>query len=127
MLKSDKVFSSFSTADMEQAKDFYQNTLGLKTVETEMGILELHAGAHNPVIIYPKGKDHVAANFTVLNFPVNDIEKVVSQLTDKGVQFEQYDAPIKTDEKGICRSDQGPAIAWFKDPSGNIISILEEG
>ncbi|QHT69951.1 VOC family protein [Rhodocytophaga rosea] len=120
-----KAFSGFSTNDINKAKDFYQHTLGLTVKENEMGLLELHTEGNHPIIIYQK-PDHVPATFTVLNFPVNSIEKVVDELIKKGITFEQYKGEIATDEKGICRSDKGPNIAWFKDPAGNILSVLEE-
>jgi predicted enzyme related to lactoylglutathione lyase len=124
MLETTKAFSAFSTNDIQVAKNFYQSTLGLEVIELEMGILELHTHGNNPIIIYPK-PNHEPATFTVLNFPVVDIEKAVDQLIAKGIIFEQYDGDISTDAKGICRSDRGPNIAWFKDPSGNILSLIE--
>ena len=91
-----------------------------------MGLLELSPEGGNRVIIYPK-PNHVPATFTVLNFPVKNIDEAVDELIKKGITFEQYDGPIKTDEKGICRSGgKGPNIAWFKDPAGNILSLIEE-
>lgn len=125
MLKSTNPFGGFPTDNIDKAREFYQDTLGLKVTENEMGILELHTQGNNPIIIYSK-TNHEPANFTVLNFPVKDIEAVVDMLIQKYVVFEQYDEPIKTDIKGIYTSDQGPKIAWFKDPAGNILSIIEE-
>lgn len=122
MLESNKAFSSFSVNDLKKAKDFYGRTLGLDVSESEMG-LELHPGNTN-VFIYPK-PDHKAASFTVLNFLVDDINDAVDELKQKGVTFERYEGEIKTNEKGIHR-DGGPAIAWFKDPAGNILSVLQE-
>ena len=125
MLKNSKAFSSFSVDDLEKAKDFYQNTLGLDVREGLMGILELRTLDSSPILIYPK-QNHIPASFTVLNFPVESFEDAVGILSNKGVQFEHYDEEnLKTDEKGISRSE-GPVIAWFKDPAGNILSILEE-
>lgn len=125
MLKNSKAFSSFSVDDLEKAKDFYQNTLGLDVREGLMGILELRTLDSSPILIYPK-QNHIPASFTVLNFPVESVEDAVGILSNKGVQFEHYDEEnLKTDEKGISRSE-GPVIAWFKDPAGNILSILEE-
>lgn len=124
MFKPHKAFSSFSVDNLQQAKDFYENTLGLTVKEDEMGFLELSI-KENPILIYPK-PNHEPATFTVLNFPVEDVEKTVDELTSKGVKFEQYEGEIKTDEKGIARDSGGPSIAWFKDPAGNIISILED-
>lgn len=125
MLKHSKAFSGFSVDDLEKAKTFYNEILGLDATEIAMGILELRTYGNNNIIIYPK-PNHQPATFTILNFPVEDIEKAVDELTAKGVKFEQYEGDIKTDEKGICRSEQGPLIAWFKDPAGNILSVLQE-
>ncbi|WP_316818046.1 VOC family protein [Pedobacter nyackensis] len=124
MLKNSKAFSTFSVDDIENAKEFYQSVLGLEVKDNEMGILELHIGGSTPVMIYPKA-DHLAATFTVLNFPVDSVENTVDALLEKGVQFERYtDEDFKTDDKGIFRGE-GPVIAWFKDPAGNILSVLE--
>ena len=125
MLKDTNTFNSFTTHDLEASKKFYTETLGLRVVENEMGILEIKAGGSNTFIIYPKGDAHEPANFTVLNFAVKDIEKVADHLISKGITFEQY-PEMKTDEKGISWYDGRPNIAWFKDPSGNILSIMEE-
>jgi catechol 2,3-dioxygenase-like lactoylglutathione lyase family enzyme len=122
MLETNKAFSSFSVNDLQSAKDFYAQTLGLKVKESKEG-LELHPG-ENDVFIYPK-PNHSPASFTVLNFLVDDIETTVDELSGKGVEFEHYDGEIKTDEKGIHR-DGGPTIAWFKDPAGNILSVVEK-
>jgi catechol 2,3-dioxygenase-like lactoylglutathione lyase family enzyme len=122
MLDTNKAFSSFSVDDLQKAKNFYAQTLGLKVKESEMG-LELHPG-DTDIFIYPK-PNHKPATFTVLNFLVEDIEATVDELRGKGVQFEQYDGEIKTDEKGIHHNG-GPMIAWFKDPAGNILSVLEK-
>jgi predicted enzyme related to lactoylglutathione lyase len=123
MLGESKAFSGFAAGDIEKAKEFYGRTLGLKVSETH-GLLTLHLAGDNNVLIYPK-PNHVPATFTVLNFPVNDVDQVVDELTKRGVCFEIYDLPeIKTDEKGIMRG-KGPTIAWFKDPAGNILSVLE--
>jgi predicted enzyme related to lactoylglutathione lyase len=126
MFKDTKAFSGFSVNDLEKAKQFYQQTLGLKVTEGMMGILTLHLSGGGKIIIYPK-PNHVPATFTILNFPVPDVEKAVDQLISLGITFEQYDGPMKTDAKGIVKSDgRGPDIAWFKDPAGNIISVLRE-
>ena len=122
MLQTKSAFSSFSVNDLKQAKDFYAQTLGLKVKESEMG-LEIHPG-DTDVFIYPK-PNHTPASFTVLNFLVDDIDKAVDELKKNGVRFEQYDGEIKTNEKGIHRNG-GPTIAWFKDPAGNILSVLEK-
>lgn len=122
MLQTRSAFSSFSVNDLKQAKDFYAQTLGLKVNESEMG-LEIHPG-DTDVFIYPK-PNHTPASFTVLNFLVDDIDKAVDELRKNGVRFEQYDGEIKTNEKGIHHNG-GPSIAWFKDPAGNILSVLEK-
>jgi catechol 2,3-dioxygenase-like lactoylglutathione lyase family enzyme len=123
MFKEAQSFSSFSVNDLRKAKDFYSQTLGLDVKETPEG-LELHTG-DNAVFLYPK-PNHTAASFTVLNFVVDDIEQAVDELEALGVSLEHYNLPdIKTDERGICRGP-GPQIAWFKDPAGNILSVLEE-
>jgi len=126
MFKNTKAVSSFSVNDLQKAKGFYQQTLGLETTEDVMGIITLHLKGGGEVIIYPK-PNHEPATFTVLNFQVPDIEKAVDELTKSGITFEQYRAPMKTDEKGILRGQGGgPDIAWFKDPAGNILSVLQE-
>ena len=126
MFKNTKAFSSFSVNDLKKAKEFYGNTLGLEVSELEMGHLDLHIAGGAHILIYPKS-DHTPATFTILNFPVADIEEAVDQLTKLGIRFEQYDQPeIKTDAKGIARGNGGPNIAWFKDPAGNILSVLED-
>jgi predicted enzyme related to lactoylglutathione lyase len=122
MLQTKSAFSSFSVNDLEEAKNFYAQTLGLKVKESEMG-LEIHPG-DTDVFIYLK-PNHTAASFTVLNFLVDDIDKAVDELQKNGVRFEQYDGEIKTNQKGIHRNG-GPSIAWFKDPAGNILSVLEK-
>ena len=125
MLKHIQVFSSFSANDIEKAKEFYGTTLGLTVRDNPMGVIELHLETGNDIMIYPK-PDHEPATFTVLNFKVEDVEKTVDELTAKGVVFEQYEGQIKTDKKGISRDSGGPFIAWFKDPAGNILSVLQE-
>lgn len=123
MLGNTKPFSSFSVNDLQRAKEFYGETLGVQ-VETEAEGLELHFPG-NTIFIYPK-KNHVPATFTILNFPVKDIEAAVDDLSKRGVRFEKYnEGELKTDEKGIFRGD-GPTIAWFKDPAGNFLSVIEE-
>jgi len=124
MLEASKAFSGFSANDIEKAKEFYGKTLELKVSESH-GLLTLHLAGDNNVLIYPK-PNHVPATFTVLNFPVKDVDQAVDELTKRGVRFEIYDLPdIKTDKKGIMRG-KGPTIAWFKDPAGNILSVLEQ-
>ena len=125
MFKNSKAFSSFSVDDISKAKQFYGDTLGLEVSETKEGLgLKLAGGGE--VFLYPK-PNHQAASFTVLNFEADDIDSAVDDLKRLGVSFEQYDEPeIKTDDKGIHRSDgNGPTIAWFKDPAGNILSVFK--
>jgi len=127
MLKDSNAFSSFSVDDIEKAKDFYQDTLGLEVKTVKMGIdlLEIHTSGNNPIMVYPK-EDHKPATFTVLNFPVDDLEKTVDELITRGIKFEQYDwGDMKTNEKGIMKGNgYGPDIAWFADPAGNIIGVM---
>jgi predicted enzyme related to lactoylglutathione lyase len=126
MFKHTKAFSGFSVDDIQEAKIFYQEILELEVREEAMGMLTLYINGGGKIIIYPK-PNHAPATFTVLNFPVADVEKTVDELTGRGVQFEQYDlGKMKTDKKGIVRG-YGPTIAWFKDPAGNILSVLDEG
>jgi len=123
MLGNSKAFSGFAAPDIAKVKEFYAKTLGLKVTD-EHGVLTLHLAGGNNVLIYPK-PDHVPATFTVLNFPVEDVDLAVDELNTRGVRFEKYIGPeIKTDEKGIMRGN-GPTIAWFKDPAGNILSVLK--
>ncbi|BAU53586.1 VOC family protein [Mucilaginibacter gotjawali] len=127
MFKDTKAFSGFSVNDMQKAMEFYQGKLGIEISESEMGILTLHISGGSKIIIYPR-PNHEPAAFTILNFPVNDVEKTVDELIAAGITFEQYGEPIKTDAKGILRGNgRGPDIAWFKDPAGNILSVLKEG
>ena len=124
MFKGAETFSSFSVNDLHKAKEFYSQTLGLDVKETPEG-LELHT-ANNTLFLYPK-PNHTPASFTVLNFHVDDIEAAVDELNGMGVRLEHYDLPdIKTDQRGIARGPHGPTIAWFKDPAGNILSVLQE-
>jgi catechol 2,3-dioxygenase-like lactoylglutathione lyase family enzyme len=122
MFKEATAFSGFSVDDLDRAKQFYGQTLGLNVSENPAG-LELQLGGGGRVFVYPK-PTHVPATFTVLNFPVANIEQAVDDLTAAGVRFERYDG-IESDERGVSRGN-GPAIAWFKDPAGNILSVLEE-
>ncbi|MEJ2637615.1 MAG: VOC family protein [Calditrichia bacterium] len=126
MLKESRAFGSFAVDDIEKARLFYSQALGLEVSQNrEMGdILTLHLHGGNSVMIYPK-TDYVPATFTVLNFPVENIEKVVNELTGRGIKFEHYGGRLKIDEKGIFRGG-GPLIAWFRDPAGNILAVLEE-
>jgi catechol 2,3-dioxygenase-like lactoylglutathione lyase family enzyme len=127
MLKDSKAFGSFSVDDLKKAKEFYGQKLGLEVSETKEG-LGLKITGDGEVFIYPKA-NHTPATFTVLNFPVDDIEQAVEELGRRGVRFESYEGEIKTDKKGIFRGaarGEGPNIAWFKDPAGNILSVLEQ-
>lgn len=127
MFNTTKAFSSFSINDSQKAKEFYSRTLGLDVSEVPdmNGLLNVRLSSSNNVMLYSK-PNHTPASFTVLNFPVEDVEKTVNELTKKGVRFEIYNEPdFKTDEKGIFRGE-GPKIAWFKDPAGNILSVLEQ-
>ncbi len=122
MFKDTPAFSGFSVTDQAAAKKFYHEVLGLDVEDGPMG-LRLKIAGGIPVFVYPK-KDHVPASYTILNFPVDDIEKAVDELTAKGVTFEKYEM---TDKKGIAwgsKSQQGPDIAWFKDPAGNFLSVI---
>lgn len=124
MLKASKAFSGFSANDIGKAKEFYGRTLGLDVSE-EHGILSLHLGGGADVLIYPK-PNHTPATFTVLNFLVENVDQAVDDLGKRGVQFEIYNEPaLKTDAKGISRNNGGPTIAWFKDPAGNILSVID--
>ena len=125
IFKPANAFSSFSVTDLQRAKEFYAQTLGVEVSETPEG-LQLQIAGRPSVFIYPK-PNHEPATFTVLNFLVDDIDEAVDQLSKRGIIFEQYQQEdIKTDERGIARGERGPSIAWFKDPGGNILSVLEE-
>ena len=120
-------FSSFSVNDLDKAKEFYAKTLGVDVSKTEEG-LEFKFDNGPSVFVYPKD-DHQPATFTVLNFTVPDIEKAVDELTSRGITFESYGGEMKTDAKGILRGKEnghGPNIAWFKDPAGNFLSVIED-
>ena len=126
MLRDSRAFSSFAVKDLEQARKFYSQTLEVRVSDVPgmKGILQLELAGGVKVMVYPK-PDHTAATFTVLNFPVENVGKAVDALNERGVRFEIYqDGPMKTDAKGISTGG-GPRIAWFKDPSGNILSVLE--
>ncbi len=123
MLKDTKAFSGFSVNDVQKAKEFYGQTLGLDVSESH-GLLELHIAGGTNILMYPK-ENHSPATFTILNFPVDNIEQTVDDLARRGVHFESYnEGDLVTDEQGIFRGG-GPKIAWFKDPAGNILSVLE--
>ncbi len=124
MFADTKAFSGFAVDDVQKAREFYGETLGLKVSE-EHGLLFLHIAGDRDTLVYPK-PDHVPATFTILNFPVDDIEEAVDELTARGVRFERYPGTdVETDEKGIFRGG-GPLIAWFKDPAGNVLSVLQD-
>lgn len=122
MFEHTKAFSGFSVDDIPKAKQFYGETLGLRVSE-EHGMLTLHIAGDRDTLIYPKD-DHTPATFTILNFPVDDVDKAVEELAARGVRFERYDG-AEQDEKGIHRGG-GPLIAWFKDPAGNILSVIQQ-
>jgi catechol 2,3-dioxygenase-like lactoylglutathione lyase family enzyme len=123
MFANTKAFSGFAVDDLKKARKFYEGTLGLKVSEGN-GLLTLHLAGGRDTVVYPK-PDHKPASYTILNFPVDDIEKAVDALAARGVRFERY-AGFDQDAKGIARGGDGPAIAWFTDPAGNILSVLEE-
>lgn len=125
MFDLSQAFSSFSVSDLQKAKEFYATTLGLPVEEISMGLLKLDLSPQKWVIIYEK-RSHTPADFTLLNFPVKKIEEAVDKLIAKGIQFEHYEGEIATNAKGICSTGEGPDIAWFKDPSGNILAVLQD-
>jgi catechol-2,3-dioxygenase len=124
MFKVTKAFSTFSVNDLAKAREFYGKTLGLEVSSTAEGGIELRIPGGNNVFIYPK-QNHEPGTFTVLNFPVSDVDESVDDLANRGVRFEHYEGELKTDNKGIFRGP-GPTIAWFKDPAGNILSVIKE-
>jgi catechol 2,3-dioxygenase-like lactoylglutathione lyase family enzyme len=132
MLRDAKAFSGFSVDNVPRAKEFYGTTLGLEVVDAALGVegadvpagLEIHLGPGTRIGIYPK-LDHTPATFTILNFMVQDIERAVDELTARGVRFEHYEMP-KTDARGIHRTPEVRPVAWFRDPAGNILSIIQE-
>jgi catechol 2,3-dioxygenase-like lactoylglutathione lyase family enzyme len=121
MFTHTEAFSGFAVPDIDAAREFYEGTLGIDT-SVEMGILTLHIAGGRDIIVYPK-PDHEPATFTILNFPVDDIDAAVDALAERGVEFERYEE-FEQDEKGVMR-DQGPPIAWFRDPAGNILSVIQ--
>ena len=124
MFENTKAFSGFAAPDIEAAEAFYRDKLGVRT-SVDNGLLTLHlAGGDRPTLVYPK-PDFVPATYTILNFPVEDVGAAVDELTARGVHFERYEG-FDQDEKGVARGE-GPDIAWFKDPAGNILSVLSEG
>lgn len=124
MLENAKAFSGFAVDDIERAQRFYGGTLGLRTSE-DNGLMTLHLAGGRDTLVYPKA-DHTPATYTILNFPVEDIEAAVDELGERGVRFERYEG-FDQDEKCISRDPAGPPIAWFKDPAGNILSVLQNG
>jgi predicted enzyme related to lactoylglutathione lyase len=124
MLNQHRAFSSFSVNDIAKAMEFYGRTLGLKVSQSDK-LMTIHLNGGTDVLVYPKA-NHTPATFTILNLPVDSVDVTVDELGKRGVRFEIYSQPeIKTDAKGICRNPGGPVIAWFKDPAGNILSVLE--
>jgi catechol 2,3-dioxygenase-like lactoylglutathione lyase family enzyme len=125
LLRNSHAFSSFAVDDLKKARSFYGETLGMKAAEKPMG-LELTTGEGFRIFVYEK-KNHSPATFTILNFPVANVEQAVARLRSRGVRFEVFDeGEIKTDRNGIARGNGGPTIAWFKDPAGNFLSVVEE-
>jgi catechol 2,3-dioxygenase-like lactoylglutathione lyase family enzyme len=122
MFENSKAFSGFAVNDLEAAKTFYSETLGVKVTE-QNGLLTLHLAGGRDTLVYPK-PDYTPATYTILNFPVDDVDAAVAELTRRGVIFERYEG-IEQDDKGVARGI-GPAIAWFTDPAGNILSVLQE-
>jgi catechol 2,3-dioxygenase-like lactoylglutathione lyase family enzyme len=125
MFADTKAFSGFAVDDVQKAREFYGETLGVRTevLDEEAGLLVLHLAGDRDTFVYQK-PDFVPATYTILNFQVDDVEQAVDELTGRGVQFERYDG-FDQDEKGIARG-LGPDIAWFKDPAGNILAVLKE-
>ena len=125
MFANTKAYSGFAVDDLQRAEQFYRETLGLETsvLDEENGLMALHLAGDRPTLVYQK-PDHAPASYTILNFPVDDIDKAVDELGARGVRFERYDG-FEQDEKGIARG-QGPDIAWFRDPAGNVLSVLQE-
>ena len=121
MFTNTKAFSGFAVDDVEKAREFYEGTLGLKVTE-ENGMLTLHIAGDRPTLVYPR-PDHTPAEYTILNFPVDDVEQAVDELGARGVQFERYEG-FDQDDKGIFRGG-GPLIAWFTDPAGNVLSVIQ--
>jgi predicted enzyme related to lactoylglutathione lyase len=126
MFTDSHAFSSFAVDDIDRARTFYADTLGLDVEKLEMpgGLLALHLAGGGNVMVYPK-PDYQPATFTVLSFPVEDVDAAVDRLVAAGVTMERYDG-FDQDDKGVARGDLGPAIAWFKDPAGNILAVLEQ-
>jgi catechol 2,3-dioxygenase-like lactoylglutathione lyase family enzyme len=125
LFDASQAFNGFAVPDIAAAKAFYTDVLGIEVTE-DHGILQLHVGGGTPTFVYPK-PDHVPATYTILNFAVPDVEAAVDALAGRGVRFERYvGTPAETDEKGVFRGG-GPLIAWFTDPAGNVLSVIEHG
>jgi catechol 2,3-dioxygenase-like lactoylglutathione lyase family enzyme len=124
MFKDTQAFSGFAVDDLDAARAFYGETLGLDVSTNDMGILTLHLAGDRPTLVYPK-QDFEPATYTILNFPVDDIDSAVDELIERGVAMELYDG-FGQDERGVARNEYGPPIAWFRDPAGNILSVLED-
>ena len=122
MFTDTKAFSGFAVDDIARAREFYEGTLGIRTSE-EHGLMTLHLAGDRPTLVYPKPA-HTPAGYTILNFPVADIDAAVDELTRRGVALERYDG-FPQDEKGVMRGE-GPPIAWFRDPAGNVLAVLED-
>jgi len=125
-LDARRAFASFSVDDISKARDFYSEILGMEVLAAPMGHLSLRVGDTGRILVYAK-QNHAPATYTVLNFPVDSVERTVEALAGRGVRFEVFDQPgLRTDSRGISRGNGGPTIAWFKDPAGNYLSVLEE-
>jgi predicted enzyme related to lactoylglutathione lyase len=127
MFADTNAYSGFAVDDLERAREFYGETLGVRTsvVSEEGGLISLDLAGDRSTLVYEK-PDFTPATYTILNFPVDDIDQAVDELTARGVSFERYDG-FEQDEKGIARGSGGPPIAWFKDPAGNVLAVLQEG
>ena len=123
MFANTKAFSGFAVDDVDKARAFYSETLGIETTAEEMGLLTLHLAGDRPTMIYPK-PDFTPASYTILNFPVDDVDAAVDELASRGVDFLRYDG-FEQDERGVSRMEGGPPIAWFTDPAGNILAVME--
>ena len=123
MFTKTKAFSSFAVPDLDAARSFYSDTLGLEVSDGPMGVLALELEGDRTILVYPK-PDHEPANYTILNFPVEDVDAAVDELTARGVELERYEG-FDQDKRGIARGD-GPDIAWFKDPAGNVLAVLKQ-
>lgn len=123
MFDTSRAFSGFAVRDIAEAAKFYGETLGIEVSE-DSGLLFLQLGQDRMILVYPK-PDHTPASYTILNFEVDDVDAAVAELVERGVEMERYEG-FSEDDKGIARGDEGPPIAWFTDPSGNILAVLEE-